>query len=73
MNPNPGDLIQFDHLPGHCPRLNRRVGLYLGEWFIHRPDGVTIENHSVLMNGDDSPTIIDRHLLRYMSAINEAY
>ena len=73
MRRQPGDLVQFDYINGHCPQLNRRVGLYLGEWFIHRPDGVTIENHSVLMNGDDSPTIIDRGLLRYMRVINEAH
>lgn len=61
-----GDMIKFDRINGHTPQLNNRVGLYLGEDFIHRDDGVVVENHKVLMNGDPSPRIIDRGLLRYM-------
>ena len=61
-----GDMIKFDRINGHTPQLNNRVGLYLGEDFIHRDDGVVVENHKVLMNGDPKPRIIDRGLLRYM-------
>ena len=61
-----GDMIKFDRINGHTPQLNNKVGLYLGEDFIHRDDGVVVENHKVLMNGDAQPRIIDRGLLRYM-------
>lgn len=61
-----GDMIKFDRINGHTPQLNNRVGLYLGEDFIYRDDGVVVENHKVLMNGDPQPRIIDRGLLRYM-------
>jgi len=42
------------------------IGVYLGEDFIHRDDGVTVENHKVLYNGELSPTIIDRGVLRWL-------
>tara|TARA_Y100000034_G_scaffold66118_1_gene79799 strand:+ start:862 stop:1083 length:222 start_codon:yes stop_codon:yes gene_type:complete len=61
-----GDLIKFDRINGHCPSLSNKVGLYLGEAFIHRNDGVVVENHRVLMVGEAKPTIIDRGLLRWM-------
>ena len=61
-----GDMIKFDRINGHTSQLNNKVGLYLGEDFIHRDDGVVVENHRVLMNGDPQPRIIDRGLLRYM-------
>jgi len=50
-------------------RLYGRVALYLGEAFIHRSDGVTVENHKVLMVGETSPTIIDRGLLSGMTEV----
>ena len=62
----PGDLIRFERINGHCPSLNNKVGLYLGEAFIHRDDGTVVENHRVLMNGASAPTTIDRGLLRWM-------
>ena len=49
--------------------LYGRVALYLGEAFIHRSDGVTVENHKVLMVGESSPTIIDRGLLKHMNEV----
>jgi len=49
--------------------VNGRMALYLGEDFIHRDDGVTVENHKVLLVGESGPTIIDRGLLKHMSPI----
>tara|TARA_B100000131_G_scaffold74766_1_gene71134 strand:- start:221 stop:391 length:171 start_codon:yes stop_codon:yes gene_type:complete len=43
----------------------------MGEAFIHREDGVTVENHRVLMIGDEKETIIDRNLLKYMERPSE--
>ena len=51
-------------------RLYGRVCMYLGEAFIHRDDGVTVENHRILVVGDSKPAIIDRSLLKYMEAVN---
>ncbi len=61
-----GSLYRFDRINGHTTSLNDRVALYLGEDFIHRDDGVTVENHKVLIVGNPSPTIIDRGVLKYM-------
>ena len=61
-----GDLIKFV-----CSRQSRhnKTALYLGEDFIHRDDGVVIENHKVLMVGESTPTIIDKGLLRWITVI----
>jgi hypothetical protein len=64
-----GDLYRFDRINGHTSALNDRLAIYLGEAFIHRDDGVTVENHQVLMAGESSPRIIDRGLLKYMSKV----
>ena len=64
-----GSLYRFDRINGHTTSLNGRVALYLGEAFIHRSDGVTVENHRVLMVGESSPTIIDRGLLKHMNEV----
>lgn len=61
-----GELFKFDHINGHTPSLNNKVGLYLGEAFIHRKDGVVVQNHKVLMVGEATPAIIDKRLLRWM-------
>jgi len=45
------------------------MAIYLGEDIIRRDDGVTIENHKVLMVGNTSPTIIDRGLLKHMREV----
>jgi len=50
-------------------RLYGRVALYLGEAFIHRSDGVIVENHKVLVVGESSPKIIDRSLLSGMTEV----
>jgi hypothetical protein len=61
-----GDLVKFDYINGHTRNWNGKVGVYLGEAFITRSDGVVVENHKVVMNGEAKPTIMDRTLLRYM-------
>ena len=65
-----GDLIKFNYVGG-SRHLNGRIGIYLGEDFIHRSDGVVVENHKVLLMGEHKPTIIDRGLLRHMKVYNE--
>ncbi len=67
-----GQLYRFNrwsawHTPG---RLENKHAVYLGEAFIHREDGVTVENHKVLVVGDSAPTVIDRGLIKYMELIN---
>ena len=66
MDIKAGELFKFGYINGHCPELNNKVGLYLGEAFIHRYDGVVVENHKVLMVGMATPTTIDKGLLRWM-------
>ena len=61
----PGDLVKFTFVYDGCD-LNRKTALYLGENFIHRDDGLTIENHKILVVGKTTPTIIDRGLLKHM-------
>tara|TARA_Y100001951_G_C11077793_1_gene149636 strand:+ start:196 stop:411 length:216 start_codon:yes stop_codon:yes gene_type:complete len=66
-----GDLVKFGRINGHTTHLNNKTALYMGEAFIHRNDGVVVENHKVLIVGDTSPIIIDRGLLKHMRVINE--
>ena len=61
-----GEMFKFGRINGHTSEINNRIGIYLGEDFIHRDDGVTIENHKVLLNGDTSARIIDRGLVGWM-------
>ena len=42
----PGSLVKFDFIYGGC-KLNNKLATYLGPEFIHRPDGVIIENHYI--------------------------
>ncbi len=62
----PGDLVKFDRINGHTRDINDKVAVYLGEAFIHRFDGVVIQNHKVLVLGESIPRIIDVGLLRWM-------
>jgi len=65
-----GNLYRFDRMSGHrAITANGRLAIYLGEDFIHRDDGVTVENHKVLMVGANTPTVIDRGLLKYMREV----
>ena len=63
-----GDLYRFEGFRG-APRLAGKIAVYLGEAFIHRDDGVTVENHQVLMVGETNPRIIDRGLLKWMNKV----
>ena len=68
-----GDLVKFSYVKYvHRGRLSGRIAIYLGEAFIHRSDGVVVENHKVLLMGEHTPTIIDRGLLQYMKVYNES-
>jgi len=64
-----GKLYRFDRINGHTTTVNGRMAIYLGECFIRRDDGVTVENHKVLMVGNTNPTIIDRGLLKHMREV----
>ena len=62
-----GKLYKYYNRPG---RHDRRC-IYLGEDFIHRSDGVTIENHKVLFVGELKPTIIDVSCMKYLREIEQ--
>ena len=62
-----GDLYRFEGTVSM--RLYGRLAVYLGEAFIHRDDGVTVQNHQVLMVGEANPRIIDRGLLKWMNKV----
>ena len=66
---NVGDLIKFDRINGHTSHINNKHALYLGEEFIHRDDGVIVENHKVLLIGDSQPILIDKNLLKYIKVV----
>ena len=65
-----GDLVKFDYVYAGCD-LNGQLAVYLGEDFIHRDDGITIENHKVLLMGASKPTIIDHGLVPHMKTPEE--
>ena len=50
-------------------RLYGKIAMYLGEAFSHRSDGVTVENHTVLVVGESQPRTIDRSLLISMTEV----
>ncbi len=63
-----GDLVKFRYIYSGCD-LNDKKAIYLGEDFIHRIDGIIVENHKILEIGATKPTIIDSGLLKYMSVV----
>ena len=65
----PGDLVKFGRINGHTTHINNKMALYLGEDFIHRDDGVVVENHKILLVGESTPTIIDKGLLRWITVV----
>ena len=72
-----GELCRFDMTSSIAisrgmmgGRLHGKTFIYLGEDFIHRDDGVTVENHKVLYTGETSPSIIDRSLLKYIRPLD---
>jgi hypothetical protein len=65
-----GDLFRFGMSQGlYNLNLNHRMGVYIGEDHIHRDDGVTVENHKVLMMGETVPRTIDRSLLTFIMEV----
>ena len=60
-----GDLIKFRYVYSGCD-LNHKEAVYMGEAFIHRKDGIVVENHKILELGATTPTIIDKGLLKYI-------
>ena len=48
--------------------------IYLGEDFIHRSDGVVVQNHKVLFLGESIATTIDKGVLKWLKkVINESW
>ena len=67
----PGDLVRFDFVYGGCD-LNNKLATYIGPEFIYRDDGVTVENHRILVVGEAQSGLIDRTLLRRMALVSRA-
>ena len=66
-----GELYKFGWIYNDC-RLNGKLVVYLAPDPIHRTDGVTIENHRVLVVGDTETSLIDRGLLKAMRLADES-
>ena len=66
-----GELYKFGFVYNGCS-LNRKLVVYLGPDPIHRPDGIIVENHRVLVAGDSEPSLIDRGLLKAMRLADES-
>ena len=64
-----GKLYKFEGFGHKRSGLEGQHAVYLGEAFIHRDDGVTVENHRILKVGHSTPTIIDRGLLKHMAKV----
>lgn len=61
-----GKLYKFTKWGAQRSGLQGQHAVYLGEDFIHRDDGVVVENHKILKVGQATPTTIDRGLLKFM-------
>ena len=64
-----GDLFKFGRINNYNRHLNHKMGVYLGEDFIHSDDGVIVENHKVLMMGETKPRTISRSLLAFIKEV----
>tara|TARA_Y100000590_G_scaffold391370_1_gene467905 strand:- start:115 stop:324 length:210 start_codon:yes stop_codon:yes gene_type:complete len=64
-----GKLYRFEGFGYKRSGLEGQLAVYLGEDFIHRDDGVIIENHRILKVGASSASIIDRGLLKHMAEV----
>ncbi len=65
-----GELYRFEG--GYCPmKWYGKVAVYLGEDFIHRDDGVTVENHKIIVQGEETPRIIDRGCLKWLCKLTK--
>ena len=61
-----GKLYKFEGFGYKRSGLQGQHAVYLGEDFIHREDGVVVENHKILKVGQATPSTIDRGLLKHM-------
>ena len=64
-----GKLYRFEGFGYKRSSLDGQLAVYLGKDFIHRDDGVTIENHRILKVGAANASIIDRGLLKFMAEV----
>ena len=66
-----GDLVKFEmHEFGYWTHeLSGKSAIYLGKNFLTRDDGVVVQNHKILLVGNQTPTIIDRSLLKFFKVI----
>ena len=65
-----GALYRFEG--GYCPmNFYGKIAVYLGEDFIRRDDGVTVENHKIVIQGEESPRIIDRGVLKWLCKLSK--
>ena len=63
-----GDLYKWKSWRyGNNHKYDNMVCIYLGEDFIHRDDGVIVENHKIIFLGAQKPTVIDRSCLTSLS------
>ena len=66
-----GALYRFEG--GYCPmKFYGKIAVYLGEDFIHRDDGITIENHNLLLQGETAPRCVDRMVLRWLTPLKKS-
>jgi hypothetical protein len=64
-----GKLYKFEGWALSRSGLDGTLAIYLGEDFIHRDDGLIIENHRILKVGAIKSTLIDRGLLKHMTEV----
>jgi hypothetical protein len=64
-----GKLYRFEGFGYKRSSLDGQLAVYLGEDFIHREDGVVIQNHRILKVGAANASIIDRGMLKFMAEV----
>ena len=67
---NVGDLVKFDRINGHTRDINDKVAVYLGEDFIHRDDGVVIQNFRIQVIGEDRTRLCDNRMRYHLEDID---
>ena len=66
-----GSLYIFKPRYGITSSKDDQTCVYLGEAFIHRSDGVVVQNHKILFLGDSVPTTIDIGVLKWLREIEQ--
>ena len=64
-----GKLYRFEGFGYKRSGLEGQLAVYLGEDFIHRDDGVIIENNRILKVGATNASIIDRGMLKFRAEV----